>query len=607
MTIGPTGIIEKFFRPDEDNLHSLGSPTRKWKKLYVHEIDVENINLVGNVSVQGSTGPTGPTGQQGTNGINGTNGIDGSTGSTGPTGPIGPTGHTGQIGPTGPTGAAGTNGSIGPTGPTGVQGPQGPEGVQGNVGPTGPMPSYDFPFTERIITNIIEQENSYQQFQLNGDFIWNGLTLSNDLNLFKDNILNEFTTNGVWYIPKAYNDGMGPGFTNTQKIYNDNNDYFKISITQQLTYPQSMYFGLDTSVASTQNGTNQIIQTLWDYDTQQQNTQYLTNLVGPGYINLNSNQNYYFWYEETEFEKKWWYSTNSFPVINNNSYWYSTQLVENTALNTPINLITNQGNLQEVVQLNITGNTNNYKLIFDQKELIYANEVINAKIYNTLQSMPAGTQLIFDGPAIQNVINNDFAIITSDQLGTSSIWLNDNNQQFYKSYTSFFNYHTDENSIIKTDNSMKLNAYTTFINITYAKDNIDSAINTNAYSPQIIAIILPKASENIGKKVIFKLNAETYLGPYYRLLLLTEGFYTLTADTIQASNEIILSGVEYDQNTFKFKRINQGKKDYSGYNFQNSMPSETEYPGIAINNHGCLTFISDGSQWQQLSNEINFY
>jgi len=103
-----------------------------------------NTGATGNI---GSTGPTGATGSQGNTGATGPTGSQGNTGNTGPTGPTGSQGNTGNTGPTGPTGAAGTTGNTGPTGPTGSQGntgptgPTGAAGTTGNTGPTGPTGS----------------------------------------------------------------------------------------------------------------------------------------------------------------------------------------------------------------------------------------------------------------------------------------------------------------------------------------------------------------------------------------------------------------------------------------------------------------------------------
>ena len=44
----------------------------------------------------------------------------------------------------------------------------------------------------------------------------------------RSNILTEFNTTGVWYLPARYSTGNGPGSSGTEKIYNDNGDFLKI-------------------------------------------------------------------------------------------------------------------------------------------------------------------------------------------------------------------------------------------------------------------------------------------------------------------------------------------------------------------------------------------
>ena len=174
MTTGATGP-EKTLRPDLDLTHSLGTASKRWKKLWVGEITAsDSINITGTtgndvlqptliipnpndgseinvgqelldltsaldnlnegfVGPQGPQGPIGLPGQQGPEGPAGSNGVPGDTG---PTGEIGPTGYTGPIG-TGPTGSTGPTGDLGPTGYTGPTGDLGPVGPIGNLGPTG--------------------------------------------------------------------------------------------------------------------------------------------------------------------------------------------------------------------------------------------------------------------------------------------------------------------------------------------------------------------------------------------------------------------------------------------------------------------------------------
>jgi hypothetical protein len=195
MTTGATGP-EKTLRPDQDLTHSLGTATKRWKKLWIGEITAsENITITGttgaaeqpklfipdvngdgalldvayeleeiNNTIQNLNNITqGPPGVQGPPGPIGSPGLKGNPGDTGPAGPVGPSGiqgptgntgpigqgiqgPTGDIGPTGPQGPIGNTGpagpigigSMGPIGPTGPQGPVG-QGVKGDTGPQGPQ------------------------------------------------------------------------------------------------------------------------------------------------------------------------------------------------------------------------------------------------------------------------------------------------------------------------------------------------------------------------------------------------------------------------------------------------------------------------------------
>ena len=86
-------------------------------------------------------GPQGDTGATGLTGNTGPTGNVGITGATGLTGNTGPTGNTGSTGATGLTGNIGLTGNVGLTGATGLTGNTGPTGNTGSTGSTGPAGS----------------------------------------------------------------------------------------------------------------------------------------------------------------------------------------------------------------------------------------------------------------------------------------------------------------------------------------------------------------------------------------------------------------------------------------------------------------------------------
>lgn len=171
--------------PAADEIYDLGSPTRKFKDLYLSgntlilggasiSSDDGAISLpagsttggvtIGTISIKGSvldavelaalSGPfvngdayivktPAPSKLHAWDGsafveLGDFQGPKGDTGDVGPAGPTGPQGPAGAQGPQGPQGAQGPTGPAGAAGPVGVAGPQGPVGATGPQGPTGP-------------------------------------------------------------------------------------------------------------------------------------------------------------------------------------------------------------------------------------------------------------------------------------------------------------------------------------------------------------------------------------------------------------------------------------------------------------------------------------
>ncbi len=194
--------LKNSLRPRDHKQHDLGRDEVRWNKLWVGEINADDIaalsdlNITGDlkiinqsnpneyfifkikedgtlgivdqddneISLGGSgNGATGPTGLTGSIGPTGSTGSIGPTGSTGLTGSIGPTGSTGSIGPTGSTGSIGPTGSTGSIGPTGSTGSIGPTGSTGSIGPTGPSQ------TNQVI-NVTVSTNSNDTYFFNNSF-----------------------------------------------------------------------------------------------------------------------------------------------------------------------------------------------------------------------------------------------------------------------------------------------------------------------------------------------------------------------------------------------------------------------------------------------------
>jgi hypothetical protein len=621
-------MSEKYFRPDEDKSHSLGKSDKRWKKLWVGEIDAESINITsGSFNIVGATGPTGPQG------------------STGPTGPQGPAGVTGPTGATGQTGIAGTT-------------------IYADL--------IDIPWTGLTATQISKQ-TEIPSFSTTGNVNWDGSTGSYSLQLSKNNILTQFNSQGYWYLPAKYSTGNGPGSSGTEKIYNDNNDFIQITVPNTLGISANFRVGIAPEYASSQIGTNLTPQTLWNYDTPTpiQNSNSISNFIGPGYIQLSSNTTYYFWYQGGAGSEKWFYSTSSFPASQNGINWKSTQLVENAAILFPIDIYSNDTN--SVLNLGITGSTGNYKLILEGKELLDQDDIsagptgptgatgatgaagsngtngatgptgptgpqgdigptgptgpsgVGATDYSELinqfktnfidfnirkEYISGNLDLNYQGESGDNLANNRLQVIivsgsnniNSYDLGISSNWINsEKNLPSNKfSYNSFYNYHTTEKDgtgFITTDNPITLSSYNTFINILYKEQYTPFFVDST--TPQIVPIILPDPSNHLGKKITIKINNlyNSYSLDYYRIILLVEGYQI--GEATKTKSRLILSGYSGLQNLDGFNQIIQEKSSFT----VDLNPNPSTYPGIKAS-LGCLTFISDGNDWQQISNQM---
>ncbi len=193
------------------------------------------------------------------------------------------------------------------------------------------------------------------------------------------------------------------------------------------------------------------------------------------------------------------------------------------------------------------------------------NQVINV-IVST--SDPTATYY-FDPSFIHDPIAGYYRIITSTTLGADVNGLWNTNENY--SHLDFYNIDYTSGA----SEGVNLTSQYTFINILY---NYDNAISSD--NPQIVAVILPQPGLHTGKIVNFKLNSNKGASHYNFWLLSVEG-------------EIVLSGPDYNigSDPHPLKTLTQ-----TGVSNQ--------IPGVTINSFGCLSFISDGSNWQQLTDQI---
>lgn len=605
-------VLKNSLRPNGDKQHDLGRDGIRWNKLWVGDINADGVGEFANLSTDELTITSPTTDDTFTFLINENHDLiildkDNNEISLGGSG----------NGATGPTGEAGSNGAVGATGPTGKTGPTGVAGSNGSTGPTGAMGptgsiesiTYsdleNIPWTGITATNISKQ-NMVSQFNILGDVNWTGTTGSYNLQLSKNNILTELTTtSGIWYLPPRYELGNGPGSSGTEKIYNDNNDFIKITIPGDFVYPLAdLKLGIAPAYVSLQTGENLTPQTLWNYDTGIQNTQLVNNWIGPGYIQLASNDTYYFWYEGST--EKWFYSTVGFPTVQSGESWNSTQLSENTAIKFPLNVYTDE--INQVLNLGITGVTGNYTLTLNNVSLLNENDVISGP---TGPTGPSGAGLSGSIISLQNVkieavtgasgnsefdpsfgVTGEYQIVKVPQLGLDTGWVDSS-----RLISTFAATHIDpDTGEVLTDNPINLDnvLYEKFfnININFDAGSLAGGISNNLI---IIPAILPDARLHIGKKVTFKINGLE--ASHTRFWLLSQAYETFDPENT-THNKIILAGVE-----FPATNLNEVKQTFWGPG--SFAPAQgSNIPGISINQFGCLSLISDGTNWQQVSNQF---
>jgi len=601
-------VLKNSLRPNGDKQHDLGRDGIRWNKLWVGDINADGVGGFANLLTDELTITSPTTDNTFTFLINENDliildkdnneislGLSGN-GATGPTGVTGSNGATGPTGMTGPTGIAGSNGTTGPT---------------GAIGPTGSVESITYsdleniPWTGITVTNILKQA-AVLQFNVSGDVNWTGTTGSYNLQLSKNNILTEFNTQGIWYLPPRYEFGNGPGSSGTEKTYNDDGDFIQITIPENLGIYADFKLGIVPEYASSQLGSNLTPQTLWNYDTNPitQNTQLINNQAGPGYIQLASNTTYYFWYEGAT--EKWFYSTIGFPIIQSGEVWNSTQLSANTAVKFPLNVYTDE--INQVLNLGITGPTGNYKLTLNNVSLLNENDVISGPTGPTGPSGAglSGSIISFQNVPIESVtgasgnnqfdpsfgVTGEYQIVKVPQLGLDTGWVDS-----FRLISTFAATHIDpETGEVLTDNPINLDnvLYEKFfnININFDAGSLAGGISNNLI---IIPAILPDARLHIGKKVTFKINGLE--ASHTRFWLLSQAYETVDPENT-THNKIILAGVEYSTNTLK-----EVKQTFWGPDSVAPVSSEN-IPGININQFGCLSLISDGTNWQQVSNQF---
>lgn len=190
-------------------------------------------------------------------------------------------------------------------------------------------------------------------------------------------------------------------------------------------------------------------------------------------------------------------------------------------------------------------------------------------------------------------ITGQYQIVKVPELGLDTGWLN----LGVNDIDSFAQYHIGQTAgDVMTDNPIYLLDVLSekFFNIVI---NFSADVFASYDNQIIIPVILPDATQHIGKKVTFKINGLS--GSHTRLWLLSHLYKTKVGET-NLTNKIILSG---NDNAGNFKEVKQSFWDITWTAPLQGMDS-LNIPGININSFGCLSLISDGTNWQQISNQI---
>ena len=211
-------------------------------------------------------------------------------------------------------------------------------------------------------------------------------------------------------------------------------------------------------------------------------------------------------------------------------------------------------------------------------------QIVNINI----QNIDSNADYYFDASFNES---GEYQIIKSSELGLDTNWLLTGSNLISTFAAEHINNSTGE---VFSDNPINLDtiSYEKFLNINIT---FDAGIYANANNLIIIPVILPDATLNTGKKVTFKINGID--ATHTRLWVLSQSYKTLNPLS-NLNNKIILSGTDFI--TSNLKEI---KQTYWGIS---SVAPETgeDIPGININDFGCLSLVSDGTDWQQISNQI---
>jgi hypothetical protein len=196
-------------------------------------------------------------------------------------------------------------------------------------------------------------------------------------------------------------------------------------------------------------------------------------------------------------------------------------------------------------------------------------------------------------------MTGQYQIVKITSLGLNTDWLATGD----KDITSFATAHINQiDGTVIANNPIDLSdvLYQKFFNIM-----INFAPNVEASDSNLVIIpaILPDATQNAGKKIIFKINILSSNTQHTRFWLLSNSYKTKSGQT-NSDNKIILTGKPYDAN--QFKELKQSFWDINwtapltGY--PPSDPNSYDIPGLSISySLGCISLISDGVDWQLIS------
>jgi len=243
-------------------------------------------------------------------------------------------------------------------------------------------------------------------------------------------------------------------------------------------------------------------------------------------------------------------------------------------------------------------------LTFNDKRLLDEDEIPDI-VNQVITSIPDPIQIINVNVTENNTnldynfnsefnVSDEYQIITSESLG-SFFNIGDTHN-----ITTFAERNIYNDGTVKPS-QMTLNSDEMIFNITI---RITGNVVTQT-NPLIIAAIIPAAAENTRKKITFKINSLYNVSPF-KLWLLVEGYDTTSAvpnSYNQITNELILTGARYIS---EIPARDFARWEQTTWN-NNITADGNIIPGQSIFSNGVISFVSDGTHWQLISNTINLY